>query len=55
MPAIHGSLTDPEFDAYGKIAESKGMSRTELTSALAKSEIHKLSNVGNKSDIESGQ
>jgi hypothetical protein len=46
MPAIHGSLTDQDFDAYGKLAESKGMTRTELTSALAKAEIHKLSNVG---------
>jgi len=45
MPAIHGSLTDQDFDAYGKLAESKGMTRTELTSALAKAEIHKLSNV----------
>ena len=41
MPAIHGSLTDQDFDAYGKLAESKGMTRTELTSALAKAEILK--------------
>jgi hypothetical protein len=45
MPAIHGSLTDQDFDAYGRLAASKGMTRTELTTALAKSEIHRLSNL----------
>jgi hypothetical protein len=51
MPAIHGSLTDQEFDDFGAIAKTKGMTRNELCTALAKSEIHKLSNVGNKSEI----
>ena len=54
MPAIHGSLTDQDFDAYGKIAESKGLTRTELTSALAKAEIHKLSNVGKTGEVITG-
>ena len=46
MPAIHGSLTDSEFDEFGSIAKVKGMTRNELCTALAKAEIHKLANVG---------
>lgn len=45
MPAIHGSLTDQEFDEFGVIAKNKGMTRNELCTALVKAELHKLSNV----------
>lgn len=45
MPAIHGSLKDDEFVAYHSLAKSKGMSVTELTTALAIAELHKFSNV----------
>ena len=48
MPAIHGSLSDQDFDVFGDIAKSKGMTRTELVNALVKGEIHKLSNVVNQ-------
>ena len=51
MPAIHGSLTDQEFDDFGAIAKSKGMGRNELCTALAKAEIHKLANVGKIGEI----
>lgn len=51
MPAIHGSLTDAEFDAFGDLAKSKSMTRNELCTALVKAELHKLSNVGNKGEI----
>ncbi|MCK9592843.1 MAG: hypothetical protein M0Q91_12640 [Methanoregula sp.] len=44
MPAIHGSLKDADFDIFGKIAESKDMTRTELVTALVLAEIHKFSN-----------
>lgn len=46
MPAIHGSLTDIDFDAFGKIAEARGMSRSDLVTSLAKAEILKLSKEG---------
>jgi hypothetical protein len=51
MPAIHGSLTDQEFDDFGAIAKSKGMSRNELCTALATAEIHNLANVGNSGGV----
>lgn len=41
MPAIHGSLTDQEFDDFGAIAKAKGISRNELCTALARDEIRK--------------
>lgn len=54
MPAIHGSLTDSEFDEFGSIAKIKGMTRNELCTALAKAEIHKLSNVVKTGEIITG-
>jgi hypothetical protein len=54
MPAIHGSLTDQEFDEFGAIAKAKGTTRNELCTALAKAEIHKLSNVVKAGDIQIG-
>ena len=54
MPAIHGSLTDQEFDDFGDLAKSKGMTRNELCTALAKAEIHKLSNVVKQEKIITG-
>jgi hypothetical protein len=44
MPAIHGSLSDKDFDKFGEIAKSRGMERSDLVTALALAEVHKLSN-----------
>ena len=39
MPNIHGSLTDSEFIAFGKIAEKRGIKISELVKQIAVEEI----------------